>query len=66
MCGIARLFLKDPSLEPQLGMLLSAMPASLTDRGPDSAGIAIYTATKLEPGKLPRTLNPAIVYFWER
>jgi methylamine---glutamate N-methyltransferase subunit A len=42
MCGIAGLFLKDKSLEPQLGALLSDMLVTLTDRGPDSAGIAIY------------------------
>ncbi|MBO0127109.1 glutamine amidotransferase family protein [Agrobacterium sp. OT33] len=42
MCGIVGLFLKDKSLEPQLGQLLSDMLVTMTDRGPDSAGIAIY------------------------
>jgi glutamate synthase domain-containing protein 1 len=42
MCGIVGLFLKDKSLEPKLGALLSEMLVSLSDRGPDSAGIAIY------------------------
>jgi glutamate synthase domain-containing protein 1 len=42
MCGIVGLFLKDKSLEPQLGSLLSDMLIAMTDRGPDSAGIAIY------------------------
>ncbi|MEM6371230.1 MAG: glutamine amidotransferase, partial [Pseudomonadota bacterium] len=42
MCGIVGLFLKDPSLEPQLGALLTDMLITMTDRGPDSAGIAIY------------------------
>ena len=42
MCGIVGLFIKDPSLEPQLGSLLSEMLITMTDRGPDSAGIAIY------------------------
>ena len=42
MCGIAGLFLKDKALEPELGILLSDMLVTLTDRGPDSAGIAIY------------------------
>ncbi|MEJ1159523.1 class II glutamine amidotransferase [Prosthecomicrobium sp. N25] len=44
MCGIVGLFLKDKGMEPQLGALLSDMLVSLTDRGPDSAGIAIYGA----------------------
>ncbi len=42
MCGIVGLFLKDKALEPQLGDLLSDMLITMTDRGPDSAGIAIY------------------------
>jgi methylamine---glutamate N-methyltransferase subunit A len=42
MCGIVGLFLKDKSLEPQLGAMLSTMLVTMTDRGPDSAGIAIY------------------------
>ncbi len=43
MCGIVGLFLKDPKLEPQLGAMLTEMLITMTDRGPDSAGIAIYT-----------------------
>jgi len=44
MCGIVGLFLKDRALEPQLGSMLSDMLVVMTDRGPDSAGIAIYGA----------------------
>jgi methylamine---glutamate N-methyltransferase subunit A len=44
MCGIAGLFLKNRALEPELGQLTAAMLAVLTDRGPDSAGFAIYGA----------------------
>ena len=42
MCGIVGLFLKDSSLEPKLGRMLTDMLVTMTDRGPDSAGIAIY------------------------
>ena len=42
MCGIVGLFLKDKSLEPMLGAMLTDMLITMTDRGPDSAGIAIY------------------------
>ncbi|CUJ97846.1 Glutamine--fructose-6-phosphate aminotransferase [isomerizing] [Ruegeria denitrificans] len=42
MCGIVGLFLKDRTLEPQLGAMLTDMLITMTDRGPDSAGIAIY------------------------
>ncbi len=52
MCGIVGLFLKDKSLEPQLGTLLSEMLVTMTDRGPDSAGIAIYGADQNDLVKL--------------
>lgn len=42
MCGIVGLFLKREELRPRLGDLLSDMLVTMTDRGPDSAGIAIY------------------------
>ena len=42
MCGIVGLFAKDQTLEPELGQLLAAMLATMRDRGPDSAGFAIY------------------------
>lgn len=42
MCGIVGLFLKDQTLEPELGQLLTDMLVTMSDRGPDSAGIAIY------------------------
>ncbi|WP_026597432.1 glutamine amidotransferase family protein [Methylobacterium sp. 77] len=44
MCGIVGLFLKNPDLEPRLGALLSTMLETMTGRGPDSAGFAIYGA----------------------
>ncbi|GAA4131858.1 glutamine amidotransferase family protein [Aminobacter aganoensis] len=52
MCGIVGLFLKDKSLEPQLGALLSEMLVTMTDRGPDSAGIAIYGGGTKGHGKI--------------
>ena len=52
MCGIVGLFLKDKSLEPQLGAMLSEMLVSLSDRGPDSAGIAIYGAPSKNEAKI--------------
>ncbi len=42
MCGIVGLFLKDKALEPQLGRLLAGMLEVMSDRGPDSAGFAVY------------------------
>lgn len=42
MCGIVGLFLKNPALHEHLGSLLTEMLITMTDRGPDSAGIAVY------------------------
>lgn len=42
MCGIVGLFLKERSLEPRLGHYLSEMLGVMSDRGPDSAGFAVY------------------------
>jgi len=42
MCGIVGLFLKDKTLQQKLGQLLSQMLVTMRDRGPDSAGIALY------------------------
>ena len=52
MCGIVGLFLKNKSLEPQLGSMLSTMLGTMCDRGPDSAGFAIYGSGDSEHVKL--------------
>ena len=42
MCGIVGLFIKNPALESELGSLVAPMLSEMTERGPDSAGIAVY------------------------
>jgi glutamate synthase domain-containing protein 1 len=42
MCGIVGLYLKDRTLQASLGALFAPMLIEMTDRGPDSAGFAIY------------------------
>ncbi len=42
MCGIVGLYLKDPALEGDLGRLFAPMLIAMGERGPDSAGIAVY------------------------
>lgn len=62
MCGIAGLFLKSPRLQPELGGHLAAMLAVLSDRGPDSAGFAVYGERR--PDRIKFTLrgdSPATV-----
>ena len=42
MCGIVGLFTKTAELEDSLGVHLAAMLEQMGDRGPDSAGVAVY------------------------
>ena len=42
MCGIVGLFAKKENISANLGVHLSKMLESMSDRGPDSAGLAIY------------------------
>ncbi len=59
MCGIVGLFLKDKALEPKLGAMLTDMLITMTDRGPDSAGIAIYGGAGDGLGKITvQSANP--------
>jgi methylamine---glutamate N-methyltransferase subunit A len=44
MCGIVGLLVKKPELHEQLGALMVPMLVGMTERGPDSAGLAVYTA----------------------
>src|ERR1700742_1480466 len=42
MCGIAGLYTKSATLREHLGTHLASMLEQLSDRGPDSAGVAFY------------------------
>jgi methylamine---glutamate N-methyltransferase subunit A len=42
MCGIVGLHLRDPELYPRLGELLTGMLCEMSNRGSDSAGVAVY------------------------
>jgi methylamine---glutamate N-methyltransferase subunit A len=61
MCGIVGLFLKDKTLEPQLGALTNQMLGTMCDRGPDSAGFAVYGAPSKGKAKITvQTPNPEV------
>jgi glutamate synthase domain-containing protein 1 len=55
MCGIVGLFAKTKAMEPELGAHLAGMLAVMTERGPDSAGFAIYAEAR--PGCVKLTLR---------
>jgi methylamine---glutamate N-methyltransferase subunit A len=42
MCGIVGLHLRNPELHPRLGELLTGMLCEMSNRGSDSAGVAVY------------------------
>jgi len=58
MCGIVGLYLKNPALESRLGSLFEPMLEAMTDRGPDSAGFAIY-GDEVAEGWVKLTLQAA-------
>jgi amidophosphoribosyltransferase len=62
MCGIVGLHLREPSLYPRLGELLTGMLCQVTERGPDSAGVAIYGDPRMsQPGSATVSLLHAAV-----
>ncbi len=56
MCGIVGLFAKDRGIKADLGAHLAVMLEAMADRGPDSAGFAVYTSGRADVTKL--TLRP--------
>src|SRR5881392_1437410 len=65
MCGIVGLFSKSSEIEDRLGSYVSAMLVQLADRGPDSAGIAVYR-DPASSGSSKLTLHsPDSLYDWE-
>ncbi len=66
MCGIVGLFIKNPELENSLGALLSPMLVEMTERGPDSTGIAIYDGTATEGEVRITVLSTNPDYSWEK
>jgi glutamate synthase domain-containing protein 1 len=65
VCGLVGLHLKAEELEPRLGELLVPMIESLTGRGPDSAGLALYDRS-VPDGSLRWSLRaPDAGYDWD-
>jgi amidophosphoribosyltransferase len=65
MCGIVGLFAKTPEVEANLGALLAPMLHAMSDRGPDSAGVAFYR-NPVESGHTKLTLQHADpAYDWD-
>ncbi|MGI9419411.1 MAG: amidophosphoribosyltransferase [Geminicoccaceae bacterium] len=66
MCGIVGLYLKNQALESELGALFTPMLIEMSDRGPDSAGIAIYQEPVEDDETIKLTLfHPDDDFDWE-
>jgi len=65
MCGIVGLFIKNPAMEKSLGEHLSNMLIEMTERGPDSSGIAIYDGGATEGTVRITVLSTDPDYSWE-
>jgi methylamine---glutamate N-methyltransferase subunit A len=64
MCGIVGLFSKSDAVSARLGEYLSKMLVQMNDRGPDSAGVAVYRAP-VAAGQTKLTLqHPDVDYQW--
>jgi methylamine---glutamate N-methyltransferase subunit A len=65
MCGIVGLFAKSTEIEESLGEHLAAMLEQMSDRGPDSAGVAVYR-DPVPAGSSKLSLHsPDLLYDWE-
>lgn len=64
MCGIVGLFSKSSSVEEALGEHLSSMLGQLADRGPDSAGVALYRDPAPVGACKMSLFSPEVDYPW--
>jgi len=66
MCGIVGLLVKNELLRPQIGQLMLPMLIGMTERGPDSAGLAIFgSSAKDNQRKISLyTLDPG--FLWKK
>ncbi|WP_339669590.1 glutamine amidotransferase family protein [Dasania marina] len=64
MCGIVGLYLKNKAWENKIGELFAPMLIAMTERGPDSAGFAIY-GDEVPDGMIKLTLHHSdLNYNW--
>ncbi|MDP9228432.1 MAG: glutamine amidotransferase family protein [Actinomycetota bacterium] len=66
MCGIAGLFSKSSDIERSLGAHLSSMLEQLAERGPDSAGVALYRDPAPPGACKVSVFSPESEYPWPR
>ena len=65
MCGIVGLFSKSERVQDRLGAYLTAMLVEMSDRGPDSAGVALYRDPVAADWTKLSLCNGAADYPWQ-
>lgn len=66
MCGIVGIYYKNKDLNKHLGTMLASMLVQMSERGPDSAGVAVYR-NAVGPSSIKMTLYAADEgYDWSR
>jgi len=66
MCGIVGIYYKNKDLNKHLGTMLGSMLVQMSERGPDSAGVAVYR-NELDQSRIKLTLFAAEDgYDWDR
>ncbi len=65
MCGIVGLLIKRPALREQLGELMVPMLIGMTERGPDSSGIAVFTSPLPADRRKLSLYNEAPEFDWK-
>lgn len=66
MCGIVGLFLKNKAMRPKLGRLFAPMLIEMTSRGPDSAGVAVFSEPAPECHWKITVFNPNELVDWTK
>ena len=64
MCGIVGLLIKKPELRESLGELMVPILMGMSQRGPDSAGLAVFTETLTEPKRKYSLYSGAKDFNW--
>ncbi|MGV3582006.1 MAG: class II glutamine amidotransferase [Methylophilus sp.] len=65
MCGIVGLLLKKESMRANIGELMLPMLIGMTERGPDSAGMAVFTEAVTEGYLKYNLFAPSMTFNWQ-
>jgi amidophosphoribosyltransferase len=65
MCGIVGLFVKTPSMRDQLGELMLPMLIGMSERGPESAGLVVFTDPVADNRRKFSVYSGAVTSGWD-